>query len=332
MSWFFDEKIDEGYERFGSNDLIGSPPRLQLFKPEDYLPGAGLVDAVNVALVLGQPLLLTGEPGTGKTQLAYTLGWKLGLGEPLKFETKSTSCARDLFYTLDSLGRFRAAQSGIEADPLNFISYNALGVAILRANDSSNVAGFLPPDFVHGGKRRSVVLIDEVDKASRDFPNDILNEIEHLYFKIPELGNIKASASFDMRPIIVITSNSEKNLPDAFLRRCVYYNIPFPERQELERIVSCRLGELVGDSNSFIKDALEIFYQLRDKSNGLRKRPSTAEFLGWLITLSELSNDSQNPIAEQPDLVLRTLSALVKAAEDQERSIKIVERWLTSPK
>ena len=161
---------------------------------------------------------------------------ELGFGEPLKFETKSNSSSRDLFYYYDTVGRFHAAQTREDtASPLDYITYNALGAAILRANEIDHVKDWLPPDFFHPGKSRSVVLIDEVDKAPRDFPNDILNEIEHLYFRVPELGNIQIRAPKDMQPLVVITSNSEKHLPDAFLRRCIFYHIAFPEQRSAQR-------------------------------------------------------------------------------------------------
>ena len=305
--------------------------RRRMTRPEDYIADPGLVDAVNVALLLGQPLLLTGEPGTGKTQLAYSLAWELGLGEPLKFETKSTSVARDLFYTYDSLGRFQAAKDDAEAaGPLSYLTYNALGLAILLANDHSAVEASLPPGFLHGGKRRSVVLIDEVDKAPRDFPNDILNELEQLYFRIPELKNVKIEMEPEVQPVLVITSNSEKNLPDAFLRRCVYYNIPFPDRKALEHIVACRLGEHAGGSSQFLSDALDLFLELRKPSNGLRKRPATAELLGWLLAMRESSGGASNPLADRK-LALKTVSSLVKTEEDHEKAAQVIHQWMSRP-
>lgn len=156
--------------------------------PKDYIAEPGLVNAVNVALLLAKPLLLTGEPGTGKSQLAYSLAWELGFKEPLKFETKSTSTARDLFYTFDTVSRFKAMH---DQDTRVFLTYNALGKAILFANDEVAVSKYLTPQMVHGGKRRSVVLIDEVDKAPRDFPNDILNELEYLHFWFRNLETIR---------------------------------------------------------------------------------------------------------------------------------------------
>lgn len=301
--------------------------RMQLMKPDHYMADAGLVDACNVALLLGQPLLLTGEPGTGKTQLAYSLAWELGFEEPLKFETKSTSIARDLFYTYDALRRFQDAQSGVvHSDVLLYLTYHALGIAILRTRAPAEVATLLPAGFVHDGPIRSVVLIDEVDKAPRDFPNDILNELEQMYFRVPELGNVKIGADPAQQPIVVFTSNSEKDLPDAFLRRCIYYNIPFPDRARMAEIVVNHLGAYVASANPFLESALDFFYTLRDPSSGLRKKPTTAEFLTWLITLEQVSGGAENPL-DKLEWVQRTLSNLVKTTEDQYRASEIINRW-----
>src|SRR5262245_57124711 len=151
---------------------LPSSRRARQYDPAGYLPDKGLVDAVNVALLLGQPLLLTGEPGTGKTQLAYTLAWELGFDTPLIFETKSSSTARDLFYGYDTLSRFHAAQlrEGSQ-ERLDYLTWHALGIAILQSRPRADVETWLPKDFRHTGPRRSVVLIDEIDKAPRDFPN-----------------------------------------------------------------------------------------------------------------------------------------------------------------
>jgi MoxR-like ATPase len=311
---------------------LPSSRRSQLLKPEYYTADPGLRDACNVALLLGQPLLLTGEPGTGKTQFAYSLAWELGFEPPLKFETKSNSAARDLFYTYDALKRFQDAQSGaVSTSPLDYITYQALGLAILRTKDPAEVERFLPSDLQHSGKIRSVVLIDEVDKAPRDFPNDLLNELEYMYFRIPELGNEKIEAEPALQPILVITSNSEKDLPDAFLRRCVYYNIPFPEPQKLAEIIANRLGLHTGGSSPFLQSALDLFYKFRDLQSGLRKKPATAELLGWLLTLQTLGYDAKDP-SIQKDIVLRTLSSLVKTTEDQEKARKVVDQWMREQK
>lgn len=313
-------------ERKGALDLPLSR-RTQLSKPDQYLADPGLVDACNVALLLGQPLLLTGEPGTGKTMFAYSLAWELGLREPLKFETKSTSAARDMFYTYDALKRFQDIQSGIESTSvLDYLTYNALGEAILRTKSRKDVSLFLPPEFVSEQPHRSVVLIDEVDKAPRDFPNDILNELENMYFRIPELGGGQISADLSFQPIIILTSNSEKDLPDAFLRRCVFYNIPFPEQKQLKKIVQRRLGTYVEESD-FIDEALNLFYRLRSQSAGLRKKPATSELLGWIITLREFAGDTSNPLTRH-DLIKRTMSSLTKTSNDQEKVQAIIQQWI----
>jgi MoxR-like ATPase len=301
--------------------------QVRLMQPEHYLADPGLTDACNVALLLGQPLLLTGEPGTGKTQFASSLAWELGLDTPLKFETKSNSAARDLFYTYDSLKRFQDAQSGAPAGgPLLYLTYRALGIAILRSCEPDEVATFVPTGFVHGGKRRSIVLIDEIDKAPRDFPNDMLNELEQLYFRVPELGDVQIEADPELRPVVVITSNSEKDLPDAFLRRCVYYHIAFPDRARLAEIVAGRLGTHNAVSSAFLDDALSLFYQLRDQSSGLRKKPATAELLGWLLALQALGDGLANPL-ERSELAEKTVGVLIKTEYDLKKAMEIVRRW-----
>jgi MoxR-like ATPase len=285
-----------------------------------------LVNAVNVSLLLNQPLLLTGEPGTGKSQLAYSLAWELGMGDPLKFRTKSTSTARDLFYTYDALGRFHAAQSvAAPAGPGQYLKLQALGLAMALSNTYSP-RDLLPPQYANQAPRRSVVLIDEIDKAPRDFPNDILNELEDNRFLISELDNLEISADPDLPPILIITSNSEKDLPDAFLRRCAFYNVPFPDRAGLARIVALRLGEYAGGSSQFLDDALEIFDLLRRSSNSLRKPPATAEFLGWLAALRNASPDAANPLRE-PGVAMCTVGVLIKTAEDQDHATQVMTRW-----
>src|SRR5262249_11933830 len=146
---------------------------------------------------------------------------------------------------------------------------------------------------------------------------------EQLYFRIPELGNIRIEMNPEVQPVVVITSNSEKNLPDAFLRRCVYYNIPFPEKPELEHIVACRLGEHAGGSSRFLSEALDLFLELRKASNGLRKRPATAELLGWLLAMREASNGATNPL-ENREIALKTVSSLVKSEEDHEKATQVI--------
>jgi MoxR-like ATPase len=295
---------------------------------EQYIADPKLVDAFNVALILGQPLLLTGEPGTGKTLFAYNAALELGLFPPLIFETKSTSNARDLFYTYDTLGRFHAAQTGEGSqNSVDYITFNALGIAILRANDETEVKDWLPEDFEHGGKRRSVVLIDEIDKAPRDFPNDILNEVENMYFKVPELKNKKFEAEDAMRPILILTSNSERNLPDAFLRRCVYYNIAFPNKERLKEIVIARIPEFKDGSAPMLTEALDLFYELRNPNSGIHKKPATDEVLAWLTTLREMGLNIDSSLRDHREKISSSLSTLVKNYQDQPIAEKILEDW-----
>lgn len=283
--------------------------------PHGYLPDQGLIDAVNVALTLRQPLLLTGEPGTGKTQLAYSVADQLGLEKPLVFETKSTSVARDLFYTFDNIRRFQAAQSaGTNIDPRAFIEYNALGTAIMLARQG----------------KQSLVLIDEIDKAPRDFPNDILSEIEQLYFRIPELGNERVEADPNLRPIVIITSNSEKSLPDAFLRRCIFYYIPFPDEERLEQIVLSRVPGFTAGPNTALADVIAFFQILRDGSSALDKKPGTAELLNWVVALAQFGIDPGKPLRAQAESVARTLSTLRKQVDDQDRVRDLFDEWSTS--
>jgi MoxR-like ATPase len=299
--------------------------------PAGYIPDPGLIDAVNIALLLNQPLLLTGEPGTGKTQLAYNVSWELGFGPPLKFETKSTSTARELFYTYDTLGRFHAAQTGEGSQAnLDYITYNALGVAILRANEEAAVAKWLPrgKGFVHDGRQRSVVLIDEIDKAPRDFPNDILNEVEGMYFRVPELGDARISAEEAMCPVLILTSNSEKNLPDAFLRRCIYYHLPFPDRERLAQIINARVGRFRDDKSPLLTEALDLFFLLREPNVGLAKKPSTAELLGWLTFLAETIDAEPRSLRAHQKLVSSSLSVLVKNAEDRKLALTTFDEWI----
>jgi MoxR-like ATPase len=313
--------------------------RKEQFEPSGYLPDPGLADAIRVALILRRPLLLTGEPGTGKTDCARYLAWKLRYGsepkcEPLIFEAKSTSEATDLFYTYDTLGRFQAKQSGeASIDPLDFIHYNALGEAILQAYpaDAKELQGCLPKDgWEHRGPLQSVVLIDEIDKAPRDFPNDLLNEIDRSYFKIRELKNRKIDAPADKLPLVVITSNSEKNLPAAFLRRCIYYDIPFPKEDDgrLEAIVGSRLGEFKGLDSPLLKDAIQFLRYLREGDAGLQKVPATAELLDWLLYLTNRGADLKKGIRKQENLVKPSLVTLLKNEQDQKRRDEIWDGWI----
>jgi len=298
------------------------------WKPNGYLPDDGLADAIRVALILRKPLLLTGEPGTGKTECASYLAWKLGYGERLIFEAKSNAEARDLFYTYDTLGRFHAKENdGSKPDPRTFIHYNALGEAILQTRMRKDVEGALPPEgWTHRGPAQSVVLIDEIDKAPRDFPNDLLNEIDRLYFKIPELGNSVWRTQEGFEPVLVITSNSEKNLPAAFLRRCVYYHIPFPEGR-LEEIVTSRLPEFAAGDSPLLREAIAFFMYLRSGAAAVEKPPATAELLDWLLYLVQRGASLTHGLREQAPTVEPSLVTLLKHERDQKRKDLLWNEW-----
>lgn len=282
--------------------------------PALYLAGDGLRDAVNVALALGQPLLLTGEPGTGKTQLAASLAHELGLGAPLVFNVKTNSTAQDLFYRYDSLRHFHASQfERAERQAEEFIAYEALGLAILRSLPPGDPQ--LPAGFSHAESARSVVLVDEIDKAPRDLPNDLLNEFEAMAFTVRETGRAFQSDPA-LRPILVITSNSEKHLPDAFLRRCVFYHIPFPQGDRLRQIVEARLGSGHAFSPAQLDAAIAHFLAIREL--GLKKQPATAEFLAWVQVLARLDLEVDQLREGQREALLFTYSILAKTREDLE--------------
>lgn len=311
-----------------AHEQLPASPRDEETRPQGYLADDGLRDAVNVALLLNQPLLLTGEPGTGKTQLAFSVAYELGFDPPLKFETKSTSTARDLFYVYDALGRYHKDSETTSA--LSYITFNTLGKAILRTWDPKKAAKYLHGDELHKEACRSVVLIDEIDKAPRDFPNDVLGEIEGMYFRIPELSNEKIEAEGKRTPVLIITSNSEKHLPDAFLRRCTYYHIPFPDEDRLKEIVTERLGDAIELDNGFLEESLKLFDELRKPSGQIRKKPSTAELLGWLVALRRMApKGDANPLQTlEEKQVVSTIATLIKGPEDRETAESIVNKWL----
>lgn len=295
--------------------------------PKGYQTHAALIDAINVAIVLGKPLLVTGEPGCGKTELGNYVAWAVDLWPPLRFDTKSTMSARDLFYQVDTLGRFYAAQIKQDTDARRFITYQALGLAILHANKLDAIIDVVDERFKHPGRRRSVVLIDEIDKAPRDVPNDLLAEVENMRFFLPEL-NRTIEADPSMRPILVITSNSEKALPDAFLRRCVYYHMPFPDDQLLQDIVASRLPQLPRDSG-LLGDAIALFSYVRQDRHRFRKKPGTAELLDFLTALLDREYGLANRLGSIRDNWLEMARAtLFKTQDDRERGLAVITDWL----
>lgn len=306
------------------------------FDPASYILQDGLRNALEVAIALGQPLLLTGEPGTGKTLLAWKAAHELSKDEnsrfqpqPLVFNTKTTSTARDLFYTYDAVSHFQIAnirrQEG-EKTPgtADFIELQALGKAIALTDpasvDTSKLSTKLPDTA-----SSSVVLIDEIDKAPRDFTNDILNEIEYYAFRIKEQENYEIRAAEDQQIVVVMTSNSEKNLPDAFLRRCVFYHIPFPGPDLLLQIAQSQLGGKTEFTETALTTLIDTFGQIREQA--VRKAPATSELIAWLRIL-ELQGYLENGTSQQKELMLQNLSVLVKTREDLDAVSAFLEKTL----
>ncbi|WP_018042225.1 MoxR family ATPase [Methylobacterium sp. 88A] len=258
----------------------------------DYVATSDLTTAVNAAIVLERPLLVKGEPGTGKTVLAEEIA--KGLGAPLlTWNVKSTTKAQQGLYEYDAVSRLRDSQLG---DP----RVSEIGNYIRR--------GKLWEAFTH--PERPVLLIDEIDKADIEFPNDLLTELDRMEFHVYETGEtIRA----ERRPIVIITSNNEKELPDAFLRRCFFHYIKFPDAETLKAIVEVHFP---GIKHRLVEEALRVFLETREVP-GLKKKPSTSELLDWLKLL--VSEDvSPETLRERDDrkLIPPLHGALLKNEQD----------------
>ena len=243
--------------------FILEPLPMRFAGSEEYVATEDLTLAVNAAITLERPLLIKGEPGTGKTMLAVQVAKALGI-PLLEWHIKSTTKAQQGLYEYDAVSRLRDSQLG---DP--------------RVKDIHNyiVKGMLWQAFSRDTP--CVLLIDEVDKADIEFPNDLLRELDRMEFYVYETRElIKAKT----RPIVFITSNNEKELPDAFLRRCFFHYIRFPEKETMEKIVDVHFPKL---KKNLLREALEVFFEIREVP-GLKKKPSTSELLDWLkLLLSE---------------------------------------------
>lgn len=305
-------------EQSGRQPLPPFQANVRINAPELYQPSPELADAVNVALRLGLPLLLTGEPGSGKTQLADHLAWYFDLGETLVFNAQTTSTASDLFYQYDALGHFQYSQNSREPLSPNelerrFIRYQGLGKAIKAAAEQS---------------RRSVVLIDEIDKAPRDLPNDVLDAMDKLRFYVAEADKWYYTEP-QFRPVILLTSNSEKNLPDAFLRRVVYFHIEFPDKDRMLEIIGAKI---TGLAENELRALTDHFYAIRDtRATKLNKYPATAELIQWASYLQEtgfpvakLKNTERLGDGERAALK-SSYSILAKTREDLAILIKRLE-------
>ena len=258
---------------------------------EAYVADKDLMVAVNASIALERPLLVKGEPGTGKTELARQVAGALGL-DLIEWHVKSTTKAQQGLYEYDAVSRLRDSQLGDE-----------------RFNDIRNYIkrGKLWEAFDAG--RKVVLLIDEIDKADIEFPNDLLQELDRMEFYVYETGETVKAVQ---RPIVIITSNNEKELPDAFLRRCFFHYIRFPEAETLQKIVEVHYP---GIKQSLVRAALTQFYEVREVP-GLKKKPSTSEALDWIRLLVSDDVDPADLRGEAKNALPKLHGALLKNEQD----------------
>jgi len=255
---------------------------------QDYVASQELMGAVNIAIVLQKPLLIKGEPGTGKTVLAEAVSKALGK-KLIIWNIKSTTKAQDGLYVYDVVQRLYDSQFGTEGVD-NVEQYVRLGKLGEAFTDEAQV----------------ILLIDEIDKADLEFPNDLLWELDRMEFFIPETGRTVTAKT---RPIVIITSNAEKELPDAFLRRCVFHYIEFPDKALMEEIVRAHFASL--DSH-LLEQVLTAFYRIRELPQ-IKKKPSTSEVIDWIQALIHGGFEPDRIVQEVPHL-----GVLLKKNEDIE--------------
>nr|WP_309503491.1 MoxR family ATPase [uncultured Roseovarius sp.] len=258
---------------------------------DDYVATHDLTIAVNAAVTLERPLLVKGEPGTGKTELARQVARGLGL-RMIEWNIKSTTRAHQGLYEYDAVSRLRDSQLGEEKvhDVANYIRPGKLWQAF-------------------DADEKVVLLIDEIDKADIEFPNDLLQELDKMEFHVYETGE---TISARHRPIVIITSNNEKELPDAFLRRCFFHYIRFPDMETMKKIVAVHHPNI---KDSLLSVALTQFYEIRDQQ-GLKKKPSTSEVLDWLKLLLAEDLTAEDLKKSGADALPRLHGALLKNEQD----------------
>lgn len=264
---------------------------MEFLGTKDYISTLDLTVAVNAAIMLEKPLLVKGEPGTGKTELARQIASSLDL-EIIEWNIKSTTKAQQGLYEYDAVSRLRDSQLGDKKieDVCNYIKKGKVWNSFQT-------------------KERSVLLIDEIDKADIEFPNDLLQELDKMQFYVYETGELVKAKK---RPIVIITSNNEKELPEAFLRRCFFHYIQFPDVETLEKIIQVHFPEI---KKNLLNSALNKFFEIREVP-GLKKKPSTSEALDWIKLLLIEDIKPSDIKKDTKDLLPKLHGALIKNEQD----------------